>query len=310
MASSPTSRFSLRLLIDTKTEKVIFAEASKPVVDFIFYMLCLPIGSVAKLLGNNDMAGSIGSLYQSVQDLNEYYMHSKQSKDFLLNPVASISSDEFCNLLPTKDGDDISSVSSSELSDFALVNKLNIEHGEKDKDYDKEEDAGDDNYYYEEEEDDYQDCESGGDYYYEEHANNNEDGVNGDYYAEEEDYDYDSEDCDNGDDYYYYYYAEQAKDNEDFDDDNDYDEEKGHYEDDENSYNYFYEEEANDNKENILINNGFVKDEVTFLVMDDLVIQPLTSIIEVVNKFNIKETREMIVELGMNEVSLYNRFIF
>ncbi|XP_045808427.1 uncharacterized protein LOC123902687 [Trifolium pratense] len=54
--------------------------------------------------------------------------------------------------------------------------------------------------------------------------------------------------------------------------------------------------------------DGLVKDNVTFLVMDDLVIQPLSSAISMVtllnNKFNIKEfgaLQEMVVELGLNE---------
>jgi len=54
-----------------------------------------------------------------------------------------------------------------------------------------------------------------------------------------------------------------------------------------------------------------VKDDVTFLVMDDLVIQPLNSAIAMVsllrNKFNINEIgvlQEMVVELGLDEVSI------
>ncbi|GAU12154.1 hypothetical protein TSUD_01200 [Trifolium subterraneum] len=66
-----------------------------------------------------------------------------------------------------------------------------------------------------------------------------------------------------------------------------------------------------DVEENILIKNGVVKDNVTFLVMDDLVIQPLCSAISMVtllnNKFNIKEMgalQQMVVELGLDEPGL------
>ncbi|MCI24900.1 DUF674 family protein [Trifolium medium] len=59
-----------------------------------------------------------------------------------------------------------------------------------------------------------------------------------------------------------------------------------------------------------MIKYGFVKDVVTFMVMDDLVIQPMSTIssITLLNKFNVKEIgtlQEKVVEMGMDEVSLY-----
>ncbi|PNY12301.1 hypothetical protein L195_g008928 [Trifolium pratense] len=59
---------------------------------------------------------------------------------------------------------------------------------------------------------------------------------------------------------------------------------------------------AEENTSSIL--NGFVKNNATFLVMDDLVIQPVTSVIDVVNKFNlskISSLQDMVVELGLDE---------
>jgi hydroxymethylpyrimidine/phosphomethylpyrimidine kinase len=55
------------------------------------------------------------------------------------------------------------------------------------------------------------------------------------------------------------------------------------------------------------IHNGFVKDVVTFMVMDDLVIEPMSTIssITLLNKFNVKEIgtlQEKVVEMGMDEV--------
>ncbi|KAL5055398.1 hypothetical protein RYX36_036080 [Vicia faba] len=313
--ASTISKLTMRLLIDTKSEKVIYAVASKPVVDFLFYILCLPIGSVVKLLGNNGMAGSIENLYQSVQDLNESCMQSEQSKNLVLNPIASISSYEFCNLLPTKDEDLVSSFSSSGLSDFVLVDKLNTEDDKEEKNSDNEQEDSED--------DEEEDGEKGDDYYYyydEEQAKDNEDGNDGVYFDEEEGYDYNY-----GESSDVYYYEKYPNDNEDGDDGVYFDEEEGYgYEDGENGDDYDYEEHANYNYnedgddgvyfddeeshgsedgENTSNNNGFVKEKVTFLVMDDLVIQPFTcsSMIEIVKKFNTKETREMIVEFGMNE---------
>ncbi|RHN82716.1 hypothetical protein MtrunA17_Chr1g0212781 [Medicago truncatula] len=283
MASN--SKFTLKLLIDTENEKVVFAEASKSVVDFLLHMLGLPLATVVKLLGNNDMVGSIGNIYQSVEDLDEKFMHQEQSKNLLLNPTASISSNEFCNLLPTIDGNDESSISS--LSEFLLVAELDKEDDEDDEDYEEEEKD-------EDEEDD-----------------------------EDEDDDEDEEE-------------EEDKDEEDDEDEDDYeDEEEEEYI---GSTLYYacpnrcgvevtcdekticsrcniamnrrshFELKTKDVEENILIKNGFVKDDVTFLVMDDLVIQPLSSAISMVsllrNKFNINEIgvlQEMVVELGLDE---------
>ncbi|PNX65283.1 hypothetical protein L195_g062516, partial [Trifolium pratense] len=62
-SSSSNSKVSLKLIIDTKNEKVIvFAEASKAVIDFLFNLLCLPMGTVVKLLTTNGMVGSLGNL--------------------------------------------------------------------------------------------------------------------------------------------------------------------------------------------------------------------------------------------------------
>ncbi|GAU12162.1 hypothetical protein TSUD_01290 [Trifolium subterraneum] len=61
-------------------------------------------------------------------------------------------------------------------------------------------------------------------------------------------------------------------------------------------------------KEYISIKNGFVKEAVTFIVMDDLVVQPMQALsgITILNKFNIKEIvtlKEMVVELGVDEMN-------
>ncbi|WJX21675.1 hypothetical protein P8452_11074 [Trifolium repens] len=47
-SSTTTNKVTLKLLIDTKNEKVLFAEASKAVIDFLFNLLRLPVGTVVK----------------------------------------------------------------------------------------------------------------------------------------------------------------------------------------------------------------------------------------------------------------------
>ncbi|XP_058774279.1 uncharacterized protein LOC131648544 [Vicia villosa] len=99
MASSSSTKVSMKLLIDTKNNKVLFDEASKPVIDFLFNLLCLPIGTVAKLLSSNNMVGSLGNLYQSVENLDQNYMQPFQTKDVLLNPKAQSSSTQISGFL-------------------------------------------------------------------------------------------------------------------------------------------------------------------------------------------------------------------
>lgn len=86
MASSKT-KLSLKLLIDTKGQRVIFAESSKEFVDFLFSLLSLPIGMVTKLISTKSMVGSIGKVYESVETLSDTYKKASPAAfDALLNP--------------------------------------------------------------------------------------------------------------------------------------------------------------------------------------------------------------------------------
>ncbi|XP_038678961.1 uncharacterized protein LOC119980360 [Tripterygium wilfordii] len=78
---------SMKLLIDHKGRRVLFAEAGKDVVDFLFNILSLPLGAVASYQNPKDMVWSIGNLYQGVDDLNDLHMISNKNVDFLMNPV-------------------------------------------------------------------------------------------------------------------------------------------------------------------------------------------------------------------------------
>lgn len=102
MASSST-KLTLKLLIDSKREKVLFAEASKEVIDFLFNLLRLPLSIVIRLLNKNGMVGSLGNLYESVENLSDTYMQPDQHKDVLLKPRAPFSSEQVYALLPPND---------------------------------------------------------------------------------------------------------------------------------------------------------------------------------------------------------------
>ncbi|KAH6791827.1 hypothetical protein C2S52_002304 [Perilla frutescens var. hirtella] len=89
--AEPTT-VSMKLLIDTKTKRVLFAEAGKDCVDFLFQILSLPVATVIRLLQGEEMVGSWPNLYQSIQDLNDNYIQSGKNKDTFLKPVAPVTS--------------------------------------------------------------------------------------------------------------------------------------------------------------------------------------------------------------------------
>ncbi|PAN16907.1 hypothetical protein PAHAL_3G095500 [Panicum hallii] len=80
------SKISLKLLVETNSKKVLFAEAGKEFVDFVFSLLTLPIGAVAKLVSAGTMHGSVGRLYQSVDHMGASYLLPGANKSELVQP--------------------------------------------------------------------------------------------------------------------------------------------------------------------------------------------------------------------------------
>jgi hypothetical protein len=102
MAASTTtasSALSMKLLVDTKAQRVLFAEAGKDAVDFLFSLLALPVGTTVKLLGKESMVGCVGNLYASVEKLDGTYVQPGAAKDALLRPTV-VSSAASSLLLP------------------------------------------------------------------------------------------------------------------------------------------------------------------------------------------------------------------
>ncbi|XP_059299894.1 uncharacterized protein LOC132052393 [Lycium ferocissimum] len=89
MTTSDT-KLSMKLLIDSEAGKVLFAEAEKDCVDFLFHILSLPVGTVIRLLKEKGMNGCLPNLYDSVENLNDTYIQSNQGKDILLKPNSSV----------------------------------------------------------------------------------------------------------------------------------------------------------------------------------------------------------------------------
>ncbi|KAL6123763.1 hypothetical protein ACLB2K_076281 [Fragaria x ananassa] len=77
---------SLKLLVDTKQNKLLFAEAGKDFVDFLFTHLSFPAGTIIRLLSKDTMVGSLGKLYESIENFSDTDMQPNLNKDILLKP--------------------------------------------------------------------------------------------------------------------------------------------------------------------------------------------------------------------------------
>lgn len=100
--TTSSTKLTMKLLIDPRPphRRVLFAEAGKDVVDFLFSLLALPAGATVKLLGKESMIGSVGNLYASAEELDGTYVQPGAAKDAILcptvlSPAASPSSSLF-----------------------------------------------------------------------------------------------------------------------------------------------------------------------------------------------------------------------
>ncbi|CAL8140653.1 unnamed protein product [Prunus armeniaca] len=95
---------SFKLLVDTKSHKVLFAEAEarKEVVDVLFSFLSLHVATVTRLLSTDGMVGCLGNLYESAETLSVDSYLPLNLKDTLLKPKTTISAANILQLpLPT-----------------------------------------------------------------------------------------------------------------------------------------------------------------------------------------------------------------
>ncbi|RLM93583.1 hypothetical protein C2845_PM08G05010 [Panicum miliaceum] len=90
--ANTTTTLAMKLLVDTKRQRVLYAEAGKDVVDFLFSLLALPVGAAVELLGKESMAGCVGNVYASVEALDDaYVVQPGAAKDALLHPTTTLS---------------------------------------------------------------------------------------------------------------------------------------------------------------------------------------------------------------------------
>ncbi|KAL3628055.1 hypothetical protein CASFOL_028157 [Castilleja foliolosa] len=100
------SSLTMKLLIDTESKRVLFAEANNDCVEILFHILSLPVAKVISLIGKQEMVGSVANLYQSLENLNESYINHNPAKDTILKPLypttAGISDPFLATLTKTK----------------------------------------------------------------------------------------------------------------------------------------------------------------------------------------------------------------
>ncbi|XP_023766425.1 uncharacterized protein LOC111914945 [Lactuca sativa] len=91
---TPENSVQLKVFVDKKKKKVMFAEAANDFVDTLFSLFTLPLGTIAKLsrkhADSNDIKfGSLTSLYKSVVSFDRKYI---MLEDLLINPKNSSAS--------------------------------------------------------------------------------------------------------------------------------------------------------------------------------------------------------------------------
>jgi hypothetical protein len=90
----------LKLVVDEKSNQVIFAEAGKDFVDVLFSFLTFPLGTITRLIQKDSNIGPVtfgclNNLYQSVVDLDKKCLENETDKEMLLQPSNSL--EDYCS---------------------------------------------------------------------------------------------------------------------------------------------------------------------------------------------------------------------
>ncbi|KAD2805018.1 hypothetical protein E3N88_38395 [Mikania micrantha] len=86
---------TLKLLVDKKGSRVLFAEAPKEFVDFLFHIFSLPLGTLIEFLGSDQMVGCLGKLKDSIEDFHENYFQPGIKTDDVFYPKTPFNGDFF-----------------------------------------------------------------------------------------------------------------------------------------------------------------------------------------------------------------------
>nr|POE66818.1 hypothetical protein CFP56_52028 [Quercus suber] len=77
-------------MIDRESQRVLFAEAGKEFIDFLFQILVLPVGTLIPLFEKQGMQGSFGNIFESIENLGSIYLQPGVNKEILLKPKVAI----------------------------------------------------------------------------------------------------------------------------------------------------------------------------------------------------------------------------
>jgi hypothetical protein len=94
---APIKDVTITILVDEVRNKVLFVQAGKDFVDALLSFLTLPLGTIARLVGQGTKFGSISSLYESVVNLDEDNFRSALEKELLVRPINSM--EKYCQYL-------------------------------------------------------------------------------------------------------------------------------------------------------------------------------------------------------------------
>ncbi|KAL8218185.1 hypothetical protein R6Q57_021558 [Mikania cordata] len=86
---------SLKLLVDKKGSRVLFAEAPKEFVDFLFHIFSMPLGTLVECLGPKQMVGCLGKLKDSIQNFHATYLQPGIKTYDVLYPKTPFNGDIF-----------------------------------------------------------------------------------------------------------------------------------------------------------------------------------------------------------------------
>nr|XP_017245448.1 PREDICTED: uncharacterized protein LOC108217110 [Daucus carota subsp. sativus] len=105
MEEAAEMAMTIKLVIQKSNNKMLFAHAEENFVNFLFSLLTIPLGGLARLSGNISF-GSVGNLYNSLSTLDpEKHLKSPQLKNMLQNPQLAalhISQNQLFSFLETE----------------------------------------------------------------------------------------------------------------------------------------------------------------------------------------------------------------
>ena len=65
---------SLKLMIDRESQQVLFTEAGKEFINFLFQILALPVRTFIPLFEKQGMQGSFENIFESIENLGSIYL--------------------------------------------------------------------------------------------------------------------------------------------------------------------------------------------------------------------------------------------